>query len=779
MTNPLVTRLRQAALVCFVTLSLTLLAFVSFTFSGFPFNPSTPSVHAAPNAPTVLSGKSVATGVVHSCAVTNGNGVVCWGANSYGQLGNGTRTSTLAPAAVQGLSSGVSMLSAGSNFSCAVTTAGGVKCWGDGRFGQLGAGNQVTETLTPVDVEGLQSGVKAISSGNGHTCALTNAGGVKCWGENQRRQLGSGVNELWLYEPVDVVGLSSGATAIGAGGRHTCAVVSGGVKCWGDNFYYQLGAEDQFAFGDTPIDVFGLSSGAKTVTGGQGHTCALLTNGTAKCWGDNNYGQLGTGDLNERPHATDVPELTDIDAIQAGGTHTCAIASGEALCWGGNMTAQLGEGTQLDWVSPRPVLNLEGPVTHLAASSYHSCARVETGEISCWGENQAGQLGIGTPAGHIQPVEVTDLGGEAQSIALGFAFSCALLTNSTVECWGSNWHGTLGYFPDTGDLFPYTPEFGFSPKPVTITAAGTEVSEVVAGAYHACALAGGGVRCWGSGREGQMGNNSANIYNVVPITPTGLTSNVVDLAVGGYALTCAVLENGHVACWGDQAYETTEIAGITNASQVAAGSNHACALSETGRVQCWGRNDRGQVGDGTMTERTSPTAVSGLNSGVQAISAGEHHTCALLNSGDVQCWGYNNSGQIGDGTKATSSTLPVDVIGLPSNITSIAASQNTSCALTSAGDLYCWGLSYLRPPSTYLPTYSAQKMVGLSDVEAIAPGFGHYCVVLSGGAINCWGTNSYGQLGNGEAGYQSSAVAVSDIAELPVRSFYLPKLRRP
>ena len=231
---------------------------------------------------------AIAAGDDHTCALTASGGVKCWGTNWSGQLGDGTTDDRLTPVDVSGLSSGVTAIAASRYHTCALTVSGGVMCWGAGPLGD----GTTDARLIPVDVSGLSSGVTAIAAGGNHTCALTASGGVKCWGENAFGQLGDGTIDARLT-PVDVSGLSSGVTAIAAGVSHTCALtVSGGVKCWGENGDGQLGNGTDYSR-LTPVDVSGLSSGVVDIAAGWRHTCALTASGGVKCWGSNDYGQLG------------------------------------------------------------------------------------------------------------------------------------------------------------------------------------------------------------------------------------------------------------------------------------------------------------------------------------------------------------------------------------------------------------------------------------------------------------------------------------------------------
>ena len=236
---------------------------------------------------------SVAAGYLHTCALTTGGRVLCWGGNEDGELGDGTTVDWLTPGQVSGLASGVAALTVGTRHSCVLTTGGGVLCWGDNEVGQLGDGT-TTNRLTPTPVSGLGSGVAAISAGEWHTCALTTAGGVVCWGLNINGELGDGTTTNRLT-PTPVIGLDSGIAALSGGSLHTCALTTGGgVLCWGDNFDGQLG-DGTTTTRSTPGLVNGLGSGVAAVWAGGYHTCVVTTGGGALCWGTTNSARSATG----------------------------------------------------------------------------------------------------------------------------------------------------------------------------------------------------------------------------------------------------------------------------------------------------------------------------------------------------------------------------------------------------------------------------------------------------------------------------------------------------
>jgi alpha-tubulin suppressor-like RCC1 family protein len=344
--------------------------------------------------------------VNHSCLLTVNNGVKCWGADDAGQVGDGANaTPRLTPVDVAGLSGGVAQIAASGSQSCALIVGNSVVCWGDFKF-------------VPAPQNGLAADVAAIAGGGSHFCAIINStsfpGAARCWG---RGPLGDGTqNDSSI--PVQVSGLTSGVVAIaayknGIGNSASCALLSNGsVWCWGENSRGQLGdgtTTDRL----TPVLVSGLSSGVTAISAGSNHACALLQSGGVRCWGDNDDGQLGDGTFTDRPTPVDVVGLSSgVVAISAGGDfsdgHTCArLATGALQCWGSNHDGQLGiGGSQFTAQStPVDVIGLPGAASVVEAGPRHTCAIV-SGRVKCWGDNFDGQLGDGTGGYYTTPVPV-------------------------------------------------------------------------------------------------------------------------------------------------------------------------------------------------------------------------------------------------------------------------------------------------------------------------------------------------------------------------------------
>jgi len=321
---------------------------------------------------------AISVGASHTCALSTAGGVKCWGKNGDGQLGDNTYTERYTPVDVSGLTSGVAAISVGGSHTCAVTTAGGVKCWGKNSDGQLGD-YTITTRSAPVDVSGLTSGVAAISLGGSHTCALTTAGGVKCWGKNSDGQLGD-YTVTTRSAPVDVAGFTGGVTAIAVGFGHTCAVTSaGGVKCWGKNSDGQLG-DYSITTRSAPVDVAGLTGGVAVIAAGLGHTCVVTTAGGVKCWGKNSDGQLGDYTVTTRSAPIDVAGLTGgTAAIAAGFGHTCAVTTaGGVKCWGKNSDGQLGDSTYITRSAPVDVIGISAATSATATTTTTTASTTTT-----------------------------------------------------------------------------------------------------------------------------------------------------------------------------------------------------------------------------------------------------------------------------------------------------------------------------------------------------------------------------------------------------------------
>ena len=706
----------------------------TLTCSGFiPSSSSAASLAAgAPFVPNTLT-----AGDGHTCMIAADGHVWCWGDNALGQLGNGTKTSSVAPVQVSGLADAVEV-SAGADTTCARTAGGTAWCWGAGLDGELGDGIS-TGSSVPVAVSGIVNAI-SISAGGLHACAVLSTGSIRCWGSNSSGELGDN-SDIGSTTPVDVVGISD-AVSVEAGDAHTCAVRAGGMaSCWGNNGDGQLGDSTVGSSSAIPVGVPGLTDAAK-VTAADYHTCAMTSDGESYCWGDGYYGQLGDGTGGGTAGLHHVLLINGVVDIGANGDDSCAVTSdGQAYCWGSGDYGHLGNGTEdVQYAIPTPVSGLSDAVA-IASGADHACAIRVSGSVTCWGRSRYGQVGAGLPDQVWTATMVPGLSG-ATDVAAADDFTCALLQAGTVQCWGYNIRGQLG----DGDTRPTV-------GPIGVVGISTATA-IEAGGNSACAaLADATMRCWGGNGSGQLGDGTKT-DSAQPVQPA--ISSVDRVAIGADH-ACARVTGGDLYCWGsnylgqlgdgthNEHLTPTIIPTVSNGGSITVGGNHSCSRLFNNQVMCWGYNNSGQVGDNTFVEKDSPTAVDiAINSFLQ-VDAGGNHTCAarLLH---VYCWGSNGNGQLGDGSGSNQS-VPTLVPGVPGGL--VSAGTYHTCLAEPTGAVECWGSNAYGQlgDGTTTGRPAPTPVAGLTDIVQIAAGGSHTCAVRSDMTVWCWGKNSDGEIG--------------------------------
>ncbi|MBW2261895.1 MAG: hypothetical protein JRG91_07980 [Deltaproteobacteria bacterium] len=370
-----------------------------------------------------LSGaEQISAGLHHGCAIVDTDRLRCWGYNNEGQVGDGSVATRSGPVDVTGLTSGVAYVGAGQAHTCAVTTAGAARCWGDNSEGQLGNGS-TTDSRVPIAVSGLSSGVDTICGGYFHTCALLTSGEISCWGRNAYGQLGNATftdtETPILVVPPTGGGALGGIVEIDCGNYHTCARNgSGNVLCWGSNYQGQLGGGETTpttmsrpTYVDTSTSDGAMLSSVVQIGLGGNHSCARMSDRRLKCWGAGTDGQLGTGFAENRSAPSYVllnimtmTFLADVAEVSGGSNHTCArLTSNNVMCWGLGEDGQLGNLVSGPGVmTTQPVFVLDatgvnfGPAFALSLGGWHSLVIAETSDwVMGWGRNDFGQLGLG------------------------------------------------------------------------------------------------------------------------------------------------------------------------------------------------------------------------------------------------------------------------------------------------------------------------------------------------------------------------------------------------
>lgn len=638
-------------------------------------------------------------------------------------------------------------LAAGGSHTCVIADDGNTYCWGSNTYRQLGDGTQIDRD-GPVRVTALSVQPTAIAAGWNHNCVITPASGAQCWGLNQFGQLGNGnTNETDVA--VDVIGLSSGVAAITGGRRHGCAVTqSGKAKCWGANDYGQLGTGDTTA-SSIPVTVSGLDSGVVAIAGGDFSTCAILSGGALKCWGRNESGQLGIGTQVDALVPTPVTGLSSgVVNVSIHSYGACAVLQTGALkCWG----YYLGDG-DLDAYSAVPVDVLPaGRALSVHAGYGHRCMRTADSSVACWGEGQGGEIGDGALVARPMPTPVTQLAvGRVIELGAGIGHACALLDSGEVRCWGGGYYGQLGHG---------RPSVRSVPVNVRIQG-GESVKRVALGSMHACAVtASSGMQCWGGNFDGQLGDGTT-ASRMLPTPVSGALAHQEVSA--GASFTCSVAadvsQQRGTYCWGngsrgelgngglDRKIVPTPVRDSEDMSLLSSRTASTCAILSNGYgngyAKCWGENTSGKLGFAGGHPVLLPDYPNGLLN-LSAIAMGEVHACAIQFPGTIQCWGANNYGQLGDGT-TSSSALPVTVAGLGGSAVSVSAGFAQTCAVIDTGAVKCWGLMFDGTEAA-LPTVVPGLETGVRHVSLSA---NHACVLRVDGTVRCWGRNGSGQLGD-------------------------------
>jgi alpha-tubulin suppressor-like RCC1 family protein len=742
---------------------------------------------------------AVFAGQAHTCAILDDGAVKCWGLNTFGQLGLGdmndrgdgmTAMGDGLPALDLGTGRRAVALAPGNSATCALFDDGAIKCWGDAYQGALGYGDIETRGATPgtmgdalpmVDLgsrDGVRFKVKSVAAIDYHSfCAILDDTGadnsaMKCWGSNDYCEIGIGStdggrggmpgamgnNLAWTDIGTTAAGAARKAVALAPMFQSICVLGDdGAVKCWGVASSGELGIgtaglprscspDEMGNAGLVPLPAPAVAIGARGGSDGRGaHACALLATGQMTCWGENSFGQLGTGDTTELLSPSDPLVFGDgfVPAtLVLGNQHTCAISADKRVkCWGSNEQGQLDPTTPGDVYAPGADLRLAGkPVAAVAAGGDHTCAVLGDGTLECWGGNSSGELGLGDTTNRgDQPSQLgdhlpaVDLGGgaHAKAVAAGTAHTCAVLDTGAVECWGAGDAGQLG-LGSTASLL----------APAAAVALPGAATAVAAGADFSCALlAGGQIICWGAGARGQLGAGDTQDH-AAPAAAVGLAAK---------------------------------------ATALAAGDHHACALLTDGTIACWGAGDRGQLGAGDTQDRAQPAKVSLGGARALAVAARADTTCALQSGGQVACWGAGDRGQLGLGDaqdRAAPAATTID-LGTGRSATAVAVGGQFACAVLDLAQAKCWGdnredqlgavlrgLAYGDGPDETGDFLPAAVQGGGRSVRAVASGRAHTCAILDTSDVRCWGDNSLGQLGAGDADEHSLFLNPSGVVDL-------------
>jgi alpha-tubulin suppressor-like RCC1 family protein len=578
---------------------------------GSTANNTTHTPNPTPTQVGTTSYTQLAAGYDFGLALRQDGTLWAWGRNTYGQLGNSTRTGTddATPTPTQVGAAVYTQLAAGQYHSLALQADGTLWAWGNNFYGQLGTATSTganTANPTPTQVPGTYT---RLAAGLGHSLALQATGSLYAWGNNAAGQLGTGSGAP-SSTPTQVPGTY---VQLAAGASHSLALqATGSLWAWGSNSSGQLGGGSTSPA--APPAATGTALPTRSTALGSSFGLAVRADGTLWAWGDNTGGQLGIGTTTSRTRPVQVGTDNDWVQVAAGTSFSLALkANGTAWAWGLNNYGQLGTTTNSGntTANTSPIQVGSGTYTSLAAGAYHSLALAADGSLYAWGYNYYGQLGNGTSSSSIAAANPNPglVSGSYTQVAAGINHTVALRANGSLWTWGSNSSGQLGVSQNFGNGNLIT-------SPVQATG---NYASAAAGSYHTLALAADGtLSTWGSNSDGQLGNiprSTASTFTASPVT-------------GTY-------------------------------SQVGAGASHSLALRADGTLWAWGNNTSGQLGRGNnaTTNSTIPTQeITGAAywTTLANSSAGNFSLVRSVSGLTFFSAGQNSNGQLGDGTSLNS-----------------------------------------------------------------------------------------------------------------------------
>ncbi|MFT3766507.1 MAG: hypothetical protein QM820_13490 [Minicystis sp.] len=655
----------------------------------------------------------VGAGASFTCARDGSKQISCWGTNGSGQVGDGTTSTRTSPTPTAGGISDFVSLDVGNNHSCALRENGSVWCWGANTRGQIGDGtnNNATSPTAVVDPGPWLS----VSAGVEFSCAVKGDHTLWCWGLDTSRQLGDGKTTN-SNVPVQEKTLATDWAQVTAGSAYACGVkLDGKRSCWGTNSLGQ--GADGTVNAITQPNAFDTATTWAHIEAGDLAACALRTDGTLWCWGDGSLGQTAQPGA-EGPLLMPAQVGTDTDwkTIASGLRFGCGLrADNRIYCWGNASRAALGIGFASDRSDP----TLVGADTDWADVDVQlddGCAIKTNGDLYCWGRNVLGTLGDGTTITRTAPTQI-GTGKTWKRIALGRTHTCGIATSNGTDgvyCWGADGNGEQGN--GTGTMAQLTPS-----SLSAVAGAPTSWTAIAAGFNHTCAVGDNGTLwCWGRNNGGQLGDNSTTTRQApVQVVLAGVTDWVDVAASADY--TCGLRSTGALYCWGANGSgqlgtgDMTSVSvptpiGAGNWQAIAAGQTHTCAVAKGGKLFCWGVNTSGQIGQGnTASPVLMPTQVGTDTDWARPLLGQGASTCALKTNGDLYCWGAGSYGQLGVGT-LVNVTAPKKVPSVGTWKTGSLGNEH-ACAIAADGHLLCWGASYGAQLASGIPIVSVPAVV--------------------------------------------------------------------
>jgi alpha-tubulin suppressor-like RCC1 family protein len=710
-------------------------------------------------AGTVKTFCQISAGSGHSLAIDKNGRAWSWGINNTGQLGDNSFVSKLTPVSILGAVKTFCRISAGNSSSLAIDKNGRIWGWGNNVSGQIG--NSIAVQNTPVSVLGAVKTFCRISVGSGHSLAIDKNGRVWGWGNNNSGQIGNNGTATGST-PVSILGTVKTFCQIMAGNGSSLAIDKNGrVWGWGSNSFGQLG-DNSITARLTPVSILGtVKTFCQIKAGGGNYSLAIDKNGRVWGWGSNSFGQLGDNSITSKRTPVSVAgTVKTFCKIGTGNQHTLAIdKNGRAWGWGFNSGGELGDNSITQRNTPVSVLGAVKTFCEISAGASHSLAIDKNGRVWGWGFNGGGQLALTGIISVFTPVTITGATKTFCQISAGDGFSMAIDKNGRAWSWGNNTGGKLGI----NSLISQN-------SPVSVLGAIRTFCKIVGGgaiASTAFSLAldkYGRAWSWGFNGVGQLGINSTT-SQLTPVSVLGAVKTFCEISNGvNQPFALAIDKNGRLWSWGvngnGQLGDGTSISKLTPVSvigavktfcKVSVGGFHSLAIDKNGRLWAWGNNSNGQLGTNTFgtTSVATPVSVLGAVKTFCHIAGGNSQSVAIDKNGQAWGWGFNGSGQTGDGG-ASDVLTPVSVQGQKKTFCKIASGNGVTLSIDNYGRLWAWGFNgnaQIGDDST-VPKRTPTRVCNTRTFCEVKGANNHVLAIEKNGQVWAWGNNTSGQLAN-------------------------------
>jgi alpha-tubulin suppressor-like RCC1 family protein len=658
-----------------------------------------------------------------------------------------------------------SIVGSGNFHTASTKTDGTLWLWGTNSYGSLG-NNSILSLDSPVQTISFGTNWSYVEGGGNYCAAIKTDGTLWTWGQNTSGQLGDNTT-IHRSSPVQTIAGGNNWSSVSCGTQHTAAIKNDGTLwMWGQNSFGELG-DNTITIKSSPVQTVAFGTNWNSVSCGNGFTAAIKKDGTLWMWGSNGQGRIGDNTTTNRSSPIQTIAFgTNWSSVSCVGQFVGAIKTdGTLWCWGYNIYGQLGDNTSVSRSSPVQTITGGTNWSKISCGGNHIAAIKTDGTLWCWGYNY-GALGDNTVVNKSSPIQTVAGGVNWSTVSCGYFYTAATKTDGTLWLWGAGSSGQLGI----DKYYKYSPSMVDSQTNWLTTNSSKHTG------FKAAIKTDGTLWLWGTGGNGQLGNNTV-VSVISPVQTISDGTNWRSFSTGG-TFCAAIKTDGTLWTWGNNnngylgdgtgtsrssPVQTVTYGNIWN--YVDCGQQHTAAIKTDGTLWMWGRNQFGNLGDNTALSKSSPIQTVAFGNNWQTVSCNllntNAFTAAIKTDGTLWMWGRNLSGQLGDNTVVNKSS-PIQTITGGTNWSSVACGNNHVAAIKKDGTLWAWGINssgQLGDNTLIQKSSPVQTVAGGTDWISVFCGANHTLATKKNGTIWGWGINTGGQL-DGSGISQSSPIQI-------------------